>query len=196
MSRKSLLETNPQAGENIIVAVQRGLTVARAVELSSISERTVYNWRQRGQEELDRLEANPRARMRKEERPYVQFLQALRRADVEGEFVNANAIWEAAKGGKQIVEVIERREIDPATKLPVLVEQITKTKTTAPDWRAALAVLERRQPERWAKKHEISGAGGKDLFPQVDNPLFPIAQRATILRDFFQKHGKDDTPKD
>ncbi len=53
---------------------------ADAALLAGISEAAFYLWMQRGQTEAERLEAEPRAKPKASEAPFVEFLEAIKKA--------------------------------------------------------------------------------------------------------------------
>lgn len=57
-----------------------GLSNRDSAALAGISESAFYEWIQRGEAELERLAKNPRARPRENERPFVEFAEAVKRA--------------------------------------------------------------------------------------------------------------------
>ena len=79
----------PEVQEKIVAAIRSGNYANVSAEYAGISERTFYNWLQWGRE--------------REEEPYLQFMQAVKRAEREAE-VRAVAIiqrlmvdnWQAA----------------------------------------------------------------------------------------------------
>lgn len=73
----------------ICEALRKGHTHVTAAHLASITDRTFYNWMERGE--------NPRRRKSdgepyKDDRPFVQFFQAVKKAEAEGEKVLVDRI--------------------------------------------------------------------------------------------------------
>ena len=83
--------------EAIIKGIRLGLTYDRAARLAGIHPRTFYLWKQKG--------AQGKAPV------YVHFLQALKKAEVEGEAAAINQIVKAAKDGtwQAAAWLLERR---------------------------------------------------------------------------------------
>ena len=111
----------------ICEALRRGVSIEGACDLANVSARIFYKWRNRGEDELQRVEEGHRScRVRKREKPFVQFFRETTRAIAESE--------------KELVKNI---------------------KDAAPDdWRAAIALLERRFPERWSKRTNVDITSG------------------------------------
>lgn len=163
MGRYTKLDESIQ--QVFVNAIRQGLGYEPAASLAGIALSTFYNWRNRGQAELERLEKHSRARIKKSERPFIEFLEAVQRAEAVGEQVNADVINRAAEGGWETTETKQTKTWDPATKTFIVTEEVITTKTTQPDWRAAAFILERRHSERWTRtvKGEISGPDGKPV---------------------------------
>ena len=87
----------PKKREIIIEAVERGNYIETAAALAGVSEATVYNWRNRGKRELERLEKYPDAEISKTERPFLEFLEAYTRALAVAEDLDVQNINKAAK---------------------------------------------------------------------------------------------------
>lgn len=61
-----------------------------------------------------------------------------------------------------------------------LTKVVINAATEGGDWRAALALLERRHPDRWSKRTEISGPGGAPVPVAVDLRAEVRAQAAAL----------------
>lgn len=173
MGRYTKLDESIQ--QVFVNAIRQGLGYEPAASLAGIALSTFYNWRNRAQAELDRLEKHSRARVKKSERPFIEFLEAVQRAEAVGEQANADILNRAAEGGFEFTETKQTKVLDPATGAFVITEEVVTTKTTQPDWRAAAFILERRHPERWVKKQqtELSGPGGKPIQILSIEPVTP-----------------------
>jgi hypothetical protein len=156
----------------ICAAIRRGLGYEPAARMAGIRYSTLRNWINRAEAELERLKKS-RTRLYASEKPFVEFLDELQRAEAEGENTNADIINDAARGGQQVTktEKYEKRIWDKKTGAFVVIEQTetTKIETAAPDWRAAAFILERRHADRWGRqvRTEISGPGGKPVPIQI-----------------------------
>ena len=66
--------------EELCQHLEDGNAIATACDLVGISERVYHKWQARGKEEVERVAEDGRRRVRKDERRYVQFVQATTRA--------------------------------------------------------------------------------------------------------------------
>lgn len=87
----------PKKKKIIIEAVERGNYIETAAALAGVSKSTVYNWKTRGEQELERLEKYPEAEVSKKEKPFLDFLDAYTRALAVAEDLDVQNINEAAK---------------------------------------------------------------------------------------------------
>jgi len=116
MARRSKL--TDEVTQRVCDALSIGVPRSTAAQAAGISERTLYSWLERG-------ENQNRGR-------YLQFLQAVQAAETQAE-MTAMAVW--------------RRGM-------------------ADDWRAAMAYLERRHPEKYGlpKDQGDTGGGAREVF--------------------------------
>ena len=105
MGRKTKLEDDIH--QRLILAIERGLTIADACEYSGISEKTYYNWLNKDTTQIKDDE---------ERKKFVQFLQDIKKAQSECQMY--------------------------------CLDFIMKDKS----WQSKAWLLERRFPDRWAKK--------------------------------------------
>jgi hypothetical protein len=156
---------DPSTEQIICAAIQRGLGYEQAARLADIQYYTLRRWKLRGEKELERVAADPKARIRKSEKPFCDFCEALQRAEAEGENTNADIVNEIARGGQTVTKT-EFRQVKNWDSSAnggkggfIVTEEatVTKTETTLPDWRAAAFILERRHPDRWGRRTELSG---------------------------------------
>lgn len=75
MGRPPLL--NDELQEKVCQLIKAGNYIETACTYCGISKGTLYNWLKRGREEVTRVEGNPKARYRKSEQMYVNFLNAV-----------------------------------------------------------------------------------------------------------------------
>jgi len=87
----------PEIQEEICRVIRAGNYIETAAVYAGIEKKTLYNWMKRGREELERLKNNPKARMRKSEAPYVEFLHAVKKALAEAEVRDVAIIGKAAQ---------------------------------------------------------------------------------------------------
>lgn len=98
--------------EKIVDLVQRGNYIATACIACGISRQTYYRWRLRGKSELKRVDKNPRCRIRKKEKPYVDFLEDTEKADAEAEVLFLEKIRQGEQGWQSAGWYLERRHFD------------------------------------------------------------------------------------
>lgn len=81
----------------IVTAIRAGNYIETAAAYAGISKNTLYDWLKRGAREKERLERNPRARIKKSEAPYVEFSDAVEKAMAEAEIRDVAIIAKAAE---------------------------------------------------------------------------------------------------
>lgn len=91
--RKSKL--TPEIKDEFVRLISSGVYMRQACEFIGVAEQTVYNWMARGSNELLRLENNPKSKVSKKEEPFVEFFQAVKKADTQAE-IRAVTYWQAA----------------------------------------------------------------------------------------------------
>jgi len=150
--------------------ILRGGYIETAAAYAGINKSTFYDWLKRGQREKDRVAKNPEQRsIRKAERPFVEFSDAVERALAQAEVRDLEVVDKAAQGGREVQRITERYErvVDAETgeiQEEYLVNRTEVTETKDPEWRAAAWKLERRNPEKWGRRRlELTGADGDSL---------------------------------
>jgi transposase len=88
---------NDELREVIAGQLRAGNYIETAAAFAGVSKVTLYDWIRRGKRELQRVEANPRAKVRKEEAPFVDFLNAVERAQAEAEAEDVDILRRAAR---------------------------------------------------------------------------------------------------
>ena len=71
--------------ERIVKLLRAGNYVETACSAVGVNKTSYYSWLKRGNNELQRLKDNPNARVRKDEEPYVRFLNAVEEAQAQSE---------------------------------------------------------------------------------------------------------------
>lgn len=87
----------PEVQEKICSAIRAGNYIETASAYADVAKSTLYEWLKRGQREKDRIAKNPRARIRKEEAPYVEFSNAVEKALADAEVRDVMLIGKAAE---------------------------------------------------------------------------------------------------
>lgn len=90
----------PEIQKTIMDALRRGSYMETAAAYAGISKNTLYDWLRRGAREKQRLANNSRARMLKDERPFVEFSDAIKKAQAEAELRDLEIIRKAAEEGE------------------------------------------------------------------------------------------------
>lgn len=156
MSRTPLLISRPELLDNLVKALQGGVTIVDACGMDDvgIDESTFYNWQRRGRDALDVI--NNGGIVAESEYVYVEFCQSVTRAIARARIGATATIVSAIKGQ-------ETRTVTTETYTETRINKFTgeeydyvrtikkETVSKAPgDWRAALEYLKRRDPERWS----------------------------------------------
>lgn len=87
----------PELTKEICKVLAAGNYIEVACKYVGMGISTFYQWRNRGEAELERVAENPRARIRKSEKPYVEFAEATKKAHAAAEVHSVVRIREAAK---------------------------------------------------------------------------------------------------
>ncbi len=152
----------PEKIEGITRAVQAGHYFVTACKLNGISESVGYEWLARGQGTHPR----PKTAL------YARFAEAVEKATAEAESRALVTIQKAALGGAPVVRS-KRTKTTTRTLKDGTVETVTNSEDieelTPPNWTAAAWYLERKFPDRWAKKQKLehSGPGGGPIQTQT-----------------------------
>lgn len=106
--RKTLL--TPERLEAITTMLRAGAYVDDACRSVGISDRTFYNWMQRGNVQQERLAAG--LEVEPDEEPFLQFLHSVQEADAEGIIGHLMNIDHAAKNGtwQASAWILERKQ--------------------------------------------------------------------------------------
>lgn len=147
----------PERQKQICDLLKSGNWVETACTLAGIDKQTHYNWINRAQAELNRMQEEGREDPDPNEAPYLDYLDATTQARAEAEARNVALIQQAASG----VNVVKtRRRTDQQGNI---IEE-TEERYVERDWRAALEYLQRSFPERWKHRSAVE-ATGKDGGP-------------------------------
>ncbi|MEW6210787.1 MAG: transposase [Acidobacteriota bacterium] len=95
MARKTKL--TPELQQRVIEAISGGNSIEIAAEYAGIKQSTFYNWMERGQREQKRLAETPRAKPVETETPFLEFLEAVKKARIDAEVAAVAAIRLAGK---------------------------------------------------------------------------------------------------
>ena len=87
----------PKIQEEILQVIRSGNYIETACAYTGINKSTFYLWLKRGAREKDRVANNPRAKIRKNEKKYVDFSNAVEKALAHAEIRDVAIIGKAAE---------------------------------------------------------------------------------------------------
>lgn len=147
MARKTIC--TPELIQDVAGNIKLGMSNHDAAVLAGIGESTYYIWLARGEKEIERLAASPRAQPRQREAPFVEFAKAIKGAVPVRKRLLIGRIQQASRGGETTTET--RRKVVGGR----VVEEITVIRQTEPQWTAAAWLLERMHPEEFGRRQQI-----------------------------------------
>ena len=160
----------------IVAAMQHGAYIETAAAYAGISKDTLHRW----------LKLGARAKTAGKSSRFVAFSDAIERAMADCELRDLETIGLFARGLP--VEIHhEKTTVDAHghTSTETKVERRIERHWTAAAWR-----LERKHPERWGRKMELSGPGGEPLKPAV--VILPSNGRDPELEGKGEERGDAD----
>jgi transposase-like protein len=188
--RKSKL--TPALQKQIVKLLEQGNSVEDVCSQIDITDRSYYNWRERGEAAARLLDEDSAADLPEDEVPYFQFFQATTRAQNNAKVKAVGALYHAIDGYKTVEKTIavfrETRYHKPAKEgdepKPYIYEETkttTKTIQHAPDAHAAIEYLKRRFPDEWSDRLRI------DLDPALIKELQALAAAQQVdLKDLLR----------
>lgn len=188
--RKSKL--TPTLQKQIVKLLQQGNSVEDVCSQIGISDRTYYNWRERGEAAAKQLDDDSAAETPPDEIPFLQFFQATTRALQNAKVKAVGALYKAIEGFKTVekstVVFKETRYHKPKKDgdEPEPYDYV-ETKTTtkiiqhAPDAHTAIEYLKRRFPDEWSDRLRI------DVDPALLKELQSLAAAQKVdLKDLLK----------
>jgi transposase-like protein len=173
----------------IVKLLKQGISVEDVCSQVGIAVSTYYNWIGRGQALADQLDADPETFVPADERPFLEFLEAVTRALQNAKVKAIGAIYGAIQGQKTVekskstFEEIRWRQTKDGKKPYKYRRTSTSEKVIqhAPDSRIAIEYLKRRYPDEWSDRLRI------DVDPGVLRELQALATSAnTSLEDLLK----------
>ena len=142
-----MIKLNRELIEKLALLVeQTGAFWADACAVHDIPQSTFYDWLKKGHDEINRVEkirqTGKRARIANDRAIHVELVRRLQSAVAASCIKDLRAISRCADG-VQVVETTETINADGTTTKKTVI------KNGLPDWRAALARLERRHGKKW-----------------------------------------------
>ncbi|MEM7345428.1 MAG: hypothetical protein AAF485_14400 [Chloroflexota bacterium] len=145
-------DCTPEVIATIAKNIAMGLSNRDAMAVAGVSESAFYNWIQRGEQEIRRVaEAPTRRKVKDKELPFVDFVEAIKKAEPQRKQVLISIIQKSARGGAQHTETKEKYEAGNETPT----EKTITTKTRPSEWQAAAWLLERLHPEEFGRRQTI-----------------------------------------
>ena len=153
---------NPELQDLICKTIQEGMPYSQACRLAGIDYQTLLNWKARGRNAKTGL--------------FFEFFEALSRAEATAMQQMVKIVRETAAKGSEEITVTEH--FDEEGK----VTGSTKVSRVAPrDWRAAMAMLERRNPE----------AFGRQIIQHEKGEGISTEERVVVTMVFDDGEGED-----
>ena len=160
----------------VIERVRLGLSFATAATSAGISRATLHNWRLEGARHRADQTQGRLPKPTKRQAQLIDFLDRLEKAEGEAEITRLSVIRSVGIGGQTRTKTTVRKDHAGA-----VIETIEVTEQAIPQWTASAWWLERRMPEKYAKRVEVTGQGGAPLIPEEER----ARQVADELRDFL-----------
>lgn len=90
------IKLTPEIEKKILDAIRMGNYLETAAAYANIARSTFYNWIKRGEKEIQRVNQNPRCKIKKSEKPFVDFKHKVDQALAEAEMRDVQIILRAA----------------------------------------------------------------------------------------------------
>lgn len=132
--------TLTEVSADLLANLRLGMTLQEAAESVGITYRTLRRWVKTGEDELRRVEDNPKAKLKKSLKTYTDFATQYRQARTDRRKTLYQSSTLVALGGyrvteKHVTQVIKNQQV-------VSIIEIDKEKEIAPDGHLALKLLQ------------------------------------------------------
>lgn len=156
----------PEVANIIIQHIGECATYESAANAAGISYSTFRSWMVRGEQDGAWVEARPNALVLPEQLRFVEFSEAVTRAQAQALATAARSVHEGITGAvareftrEKITEPARDKAgniiLDKDTQKPMMVERTLERETVKqkePDWRAGIEFLKRRDTDNWTDK--------------------------------------------
>lgn len=163
--RKSRL--TPELQRQLVRFLSQCATIQDACAVAGIDDSTFYKWQQRGRDAWQQVSgmddtAAALAAVPEADRPFVEFFDAVTRAEAKARTLAAGVLHDAMRPStikETTTEVLEEtRILKDGTPFDYRrSETRTVERDVPPDWRAAVEYLKRRDKRNWSEKTEFTG---------------------------------------
>lgn len=143
-------------------SITNGATQKAAAAAADIPISTFYHWKKSAKylkKQIDHNEVK-KSELKADQARLLDFLYALKKAQLNFETANLEIIRKAAEGGQKFTEhrTETRETINPVTGEVMKVKSKTVTvREAAPDWKAAAWKLERLMKNRYSRFLQVDG---------------------------------------
>lgn len=139
----------PDTCNRILTAIRNGNTYEASAAYGGISYSLLREWIVQGEQD--------------QAGEFLEFVEALKKAEAEAEVSSVYRIRSAASGQRVLLSETERETPDGKKVID------RKFQYVPPQWQADAWFLERRKPSDWGRKdrHEISGINGEAIKHEV-----------------------------
>ena len=169
----------PEVIKAVCDNITLGLSNHDAAVLAGIAEATFYGWLKRGELETQRVAETSRRQIRQRERPFVEFLEAVKKAKSVRKQVLIGRIQKAAQGG---TEYTETKTVHKGGKV---VEETITTKRLHPEWTAAAWLLERMHPDEFGRRQRV------DVYDWRQEVVEMLQAGAITPQDVYEQLGHE-----
>lgn len=173
----------PEKQEEIIKYLRAGNYVETAAAYAGLSKASVYNWLRRGRREIERVEDDPKRKIRKEEQPYVDFLYAVEKAQAGAEMTSIALINRASEVQWQAAAWRLERKHPGRWGRSTVPDEEQKLRNEMLEMELELAKLKIKKAEELIKQDEL----GADVLD--DGFLEALEGKAG---DIWQEHNQDE----
>jgi len=163
----------PEVVERVVEAKKLGMSDIKACKLAGIGRSSFYEWQEKANEELARRAQDPPI-VDELAQPYVDFIEKLHDAELQGEHELLSRIKQAGEP-RRVRTITSKRQLvrdasgnvmldaDGQPLLAVVEQRVVESEEF--DWKADLELLARRYHQEWGNRTrtELTGKGGAPI---------------------------------